>query len=391
MQAEEYYQSLIGQGYTTEQAKEYTLQYYPEFNPTVPAVAPPLPEIPVPMPLPGISPLPLGDLPPPFVGGALPKPESAGTGGMEKKKIIAVALAGVLVIAGAVGIMYAFGVFGEGDADFVGQWVDETGHVMSFNSNGTIVSSSWWQDDPYQYWPFNTTWTKSGDEVTATYERTVTSEEFPYDEKSTVVMKMKIDGSVMFMNILEGVLSEDYGDGEVYEYDLTENSDENCVAMVSKGRLDFSGENWNADAHDTWYSMVNSVDVPSWCDNEFKNEYSFSFEQDNSNRGAFFLTLETSKWDLLEISDMAFYITIDGGTETECFYDGYDGVCSYIPQFGSERMNPGSVIAFGGGDAWETDCSSGCDLYVRIVQNTSSGQVLIDEFSESNLVWDDGP
>jgi len=300
-------------------------------------------------------------------------------------------LAGVLVIAGAVGIMYAFGVFGEGDADFVGQWVDETGQVMSFNSNGTIVSSSWWQDDPYQYWPFNTTWTKSGDEVTATYERTVTSEEFPYDEKSTVVMKMKIDGSVMFMNILEGVLSEDYGDGEVYEYDLTENSDENCVAMVSKGRLDFSGENWNADAHDTWYSMVNSVDVPSWCDNEFKNEYSFSFEQDNSNRGAFFLTLETSKWDLLEISDMAFYITIDGGSETECFYDGYDGVCSYIPQFGSERMNPGSVIAFGRADAWETDCSSGCDLYVRIVQNTSSGQVLIDEFSESNLVWDDGP
>ena len=219
----------------------------------------------------------------------------------------------------------------------------------------------------------------------------MTSEEFPYDEKSTVVMKMKIDGSVMFMNILEGVLSEDYGDGEVYEYDLTENSDENCVAMVSKGRLDFSGENWNADAHDTWYSMVNSVDVPSWCDNEFKNEYSFSFEQDNSNRGAFFLTLETSKWDLLEISDMAFYITIDGGSEIECFYDGYDGVCSYIPQFGSERMNPGSVIAFGGGDAWETDCSSGCDLYVRIVQNTSSGQVLIDEFSESNLVWDDGP
>jgi hypothetical protein len=88
---------------------------------------------------------------------------------------------------------------------------------------------------------------------------------------------------------------------------------------------------------------------------------------------------------------MAFYITIDGGTETECFYDGYDGVCSYIPQFGSERMNPGAVISFSRADAWETDCSSGCDLYVRIVQNTSSGQVLIDEFSESNLVWDDGP
>ena len=81
--------------------------------------------------------------------------------------------------------------------------------------------------------------------ITTTYERTVTSGEFPYDEKSNAVMKMKIDGSVMFLAIVEGVLTEDYGDGEVYEYDLTENSGETCVAMVNKGRFDFSGDNWN--------------------------------------------------------------------------------------------------------------------------------------------------
>ena len=31
----------------------------------------------------------------------------------------------------------------------------------------------------YLYWPFESSWTKSGDEVTTTYERTVTSGEFP--------------------------------------------------------------------------------------------------------------------------------------------------------------------------------------------------------------------
>jgi hypothetical protein len=138
--------------------------------------------------------------------------------------------------------------------------------------------------------------------------------------------------------------------------------------------------------------MVNSADIPSWCDNEFKDEYRFlfSFEQSDSYYGAFFLTLEQSKWDLLKISDMAFFITIDGGSEIECFYDGYDGVCSYIPQFGSEKIYPGSVIGFGRGDAWEADCSSGCDLNIRVVHNTDSGPILLGEFSEL-YVYDPGP
>ena len=389
MQAQEYHQSLISQGYSAEQAKQYTVQHYPDFEPTMPTpnVAHHLPEIPVSMPLPGISPLPLGDLPPPFVGGALPKPKSVGIGGMEKKKIISIALAGILVLAGAVGIMYAFGVFEEGDGDFVGEWVDEDGTIVAYNGNGTINSYQWWmKDDPYgSYWPFETSWEKSGDVVTATYERTVTSNEFPYDEKTTIVMKIKIDGGIMFMALLEGARIEDYDYGEVKEYDLLEEPGENCVAFVSKERIDFTDEYWNATIQNTWFSMVNSVDIPSWCDNEFKNEYSFSFEQDDS---FFYLTLENTKWDRLEISDMAFYITVDEGSEIECFYDGYDGVCSYIPQFGSDFIATGMTIRFYQADAWDADCSSGCDLYVRVVQNTDSGQILIDEFSESNLAWD---
>ena len=286
MEASAYYQSLISQGYSAEQAKQYTIQYYPDFEPSIPdpnpiQIPPAIPTpTPLPSPLPGMPFVPQADLPPPSLGGGLPVPQAVEQSDFPKKKVISIALASILVIAGAVGIMYAFGVFGEGDADFVGQWVDNSGQVMSFDSNGTVVSYSWSQEDPYLYWPFESSWTKSGDEVTTTYERTVTSGEFPYDEKSNAVMKMKIDGSVMFLAIVEGVLTEDYGDGEVYEYDLTENSGESCVAMVNKGRFDFSGDNWNEDAHDTWYSMVNSVDVPSWCDNEFKNEYSFSFEKE---------------------------------------------------------------------------------------------------------------
>ena len=237
MQAQEYYQSLISQGYTAEQAKQYTVQYYHDFEPVVPTpnVTQPLPEIPIPMPLPGISPLPQGDLPPPFVGGALPKPESAETSGMEKKKIISIALAGILVVAGTIGIMYAFGVFGKGDADFVGEWVDAQGNIRAYNDNETFVSYLWWDDDPYSgypSWPFETTWEKSGDQITSTYERTV-SEDFaeeespnndgyfePYVEFTRIVFKYEINGGVMFVQYIEAVQTEDDGDKRVNECDL---------------------------------------------------------------------------------------------------------------------------------------------------------------------------
>ena len=391
MEASAYYDSLISQGYSAEQAKQYTVQYYPDFEPPLPEMTPiqipPSTPEPIPLPTPniGMPLLPQGDLPPPLLGGVAPAPQTLESNNSRKKKVISIALASVLVIAGAIGVMYALDVFGEGDEDFVGKWVSNDGQIMSFNNNGTVVSYSWSQEDPYQYWPFESTWTKSGDEVTTIYERTVTSEEFPYDETSNAVMKMKIDGSVMFLAILEGVLTQDYGDGEVYEYNLTENSGESCVAMISKGRFDFNGENWNEDAHDTWYSMVNSVDVPSWCDNDFTNDYGFSFQKDDY---FFELTLETSKWENLRISELQFFISVNEGPEVECFYDGFDVVCSYIPQTGSDNLRPGNSISFGRGEAWDTDCSSGCDLSVRIVQNTDSDQILIDEFNESNLVWD---
>lgn len=386
MEAQAYYESLIQQGYSIDQAKQYTVQYYPDFNQTPPALNPGqnLPQIPAVPPRPDLPQIPTIDLPPPSFNSPLSQPALIEPNGLEKKKIIAIAVVGILVIAGAVGIMYALGVFGEGDAEFVGQWVTDDGQIMRFNENGTMVSSSWSAENPYQNWPFDATWEKSGNELSSTYERTVTSEEFPYDEKMVAKMKIKIDGSVMFVSVIESVLEEDYGEGEVYEYDLMDTTSEDCVALISKERFEFTGENWNEEAHNTWYSMVNAVDIPDWCDNEFKNEYSFSFQHDD---WFFELTLETSKWDALRISDMAFFVTINDGTETECFYDGYDGVCSYIPGFGSEKIRPGATISFGRAEAWNTDCSSGCDIYVRIVQNTDSGQVLIDEFRETNLVW----
>ena len=391
MEASAYFDSLISQGYSSEQAKKYTLQYYPDFETTQPETNPihisesTPPPIPLPTPNLGMPLLPLGDLSPPLHGGVVSAPETLVPNNSQKKKVISIALAGVLVIAGAFGILYALDVFEEGDEDLVGKWVSDSGQIMSFNNNGTVVSYSWWQEDPYQYWPFESTWTKSGDEITTTYERTVTSGEFSYDETSNSVMRMKIDGSVMFLAILEGVLTEDYGDGEVYEYNLTENSSEICVAMISKERFDFNGENWNEDAHDTWYSMVNSVEVPSWCDNEFTNDYVFSFEKDDY---FFELTLETSKWENLRISELQFFVSVNEEPDIECFYDGYDVECTYIPYPGNDNLRPGNTISFGRGGAWDTDCSSGCDLSVRIVQNTDSGQILIDEFNESNLVWD---
>ena len=168
MEASAYYESLLRQGYSPEQATQYTLQYYPDFEPSLPEMNPPaIPaQMPLPSPLPEMTFVPQADLPPPSIGGGLPVPQAAEQSDFPKKKVISIALAGILVIAGVAGIMYAFGVFSEGDADFVGQWVDDSGHVMSFNSNGTVVSYSWSQEDPYLYWPFDSSWTKSGDEVT---------------------------------------------------------------------------------------------------------------------------------------------------------------------------------------------------------------------------------
>ena len=136
-----------------------------------------------------------------------------------QKKVISIALAGILVIAGAVGII-SIRCFQRRGCRLVGQWVDNSGHVRVSIAMERLFPIHGLRKYPYLYWPFESSWTKSGDEVTTTYERTVTSGEFHYDEKSNAVMKMKIDG-VMFLAIAEGVLIEDYGDGEVYEYDLT--------------------------------------------------------------------------------------------------------------------------------------------------------------------------
>ncbi|DAC17192.1 MAG TPA: hypothetical protein D7I06_03595, partial [Candidatus Poseidoniales archaeon] len=38
--AQSYYDGLLSQGYTPEQASQYTKQYYPDFQPTAPQVAP---------------------------------------------------------------------------------------------------------------------------------------------------------------------------------------------------------------------------------------------------------------------------------------------------------------------------------------------------------------
>ena len=377
MEAQPYYQSLLDQGYTTDQALQYTLQYYPDF-----VIATPTP---VQTPAQPAFPAPQFEMPLPSDGVEFSQPVSVETGAANRVKMISIALVALVIVGGGtVGVLYAVGVLGVKDANFVGEWVDEGGHITTFNDNGTIDQYPWWSGEPMESWPFTTSWEKSGDEVTTLYERRVTNEEFPYDEKTNVVMKINIVGSVMFMKLLQGTQIVDYGDGEVYEIELSDIEQE-CIATISKERFDFSGENWNEDAHNEWYSMVNSVDPPSWCDNDFKDDYQFTFSK---NDNFFELTLEKSKWEKLSISDMKFYITINGGSEIECLYDGYDGVCSYIPQFGSEDIYADSVISFGRAQQWDTDCSSGCNLDIRIVQNTDNGPVVIDEFSETSLVWE---
>ena len=45
----------------------------------------------------------------------------------------------------------------------------------------------------------------------------------------------------------------------------------------------------------------------------------------------FELTLETSKWENLRISELQFFVSVNEEPDIECFYDGYDVECTYIP------------------------------------------------------------
>ena len=384
MEAQTYYQSLLDQGYTADQAQQYTVQHYPDFV----VAAPP----PVPVPVEPAFPEPQFDMPPPSHGVQLSQPESVASGTGNRVKMIAIASVALLIIGGGtVGVLYAVGVLGAKDGTFADtKWIDGEGGITVYHENGTFHQYNWHLDDRVDdeglWWSFTTSWEKSGDEVSTSYERRVNSAEFPYDEKTNFVMKIKIVGDVMFMNALEATQIREYDDGEVTEEDMMDNIDETCYARVSKNSLEFNGE-WGGNEHDQYYEIVNSVEKPSWCGSEFKNEYTFSFTK---NDNFFDLTLETSKFDRLNIDELQFFISVNGGSEIECFYDGYDE-CSYIPTFGSHIIHPENSISFYRSQEWDFNCSSGCDLDIRIAQvNHGTDEVIWEyEISKTNLAWED--
>ena len=92
MEASAYYQSLISQGYSAEQAKQYTLQYYPDFEPSIPdpnpiQIPPAIPTpTPLPSPLPGMPFVPQADLPPPSLGGDFLYPKRLNKAIFRKRK-----------------------------------------------------------------------------------------------------------------------------------------------------------------------------------------------------------------------------------------------------------------------------------------------------------------
>ena len=385
MEAQTYYQSLLDQGYTADQAQQYTVQHYPDFVVSAP--------IPAPAPFQPAFPEPQFDMPPPSHGVQLSQPESGGSGTGNRVKIIAIASVALLIIGGGtVGVLYAVGVLGAKETTFADtKWVNGEGGIAVYHENGTLHQYDWSLDDRVDdeglWWSITTSWDKSGDEISILYEYRNNNAEFPYDEKFDIVMKIKIVDDVIFMNVLEATETREYDDGEVIEEDIMDNIGETCQASVSKNSLEFNGEYWDGDAQDEWYSIVNSVEKPSWCETEFKNEYTFSFTKTDN---FFDLTLETSKWDQLPIYEMEFFISVNGGSEIECFYDGYEDACSYIPQFGSSNIYSGDVISFGRAQAWDIDCSSGCDLDIRIAQvSDGTGEVIWEyEISKTNLVWE---
>ena len=386
MESQTYYQSLLDQGYTAEQAQQYTAQHYPDFVVAAPS--------PAPAPVEPAFPDPQFNMPSPSHGVELSQPESIVSGTGNRVKMIAIASVALLIIGGGtVGILYAVGVLGAKNTTFVDtKWVDDEGYITIYHENGTLHQYDWYLDDRVGaeglWWSFTTSWEKSGDEVSTSYERRVNSAEFPYDEKTNFVMNIQIVDDVMFMNALEATQTREYDDGEVTEENMMDNIDQTCHARVSKNSLEFNDEHWAGDAQEEWYLIVNSVEKPSWCESEFKNEYTFSFTK---NDNFFDLTLETSKFDRLSIDEMKFFISVNGGSEIECFYDGYEDACSYIPTFGSSKMYPGGVITFGRAQAWDIDCSSGCDLDIRIAQVSDGTDEVIWEYeiSKTNLVWEE--
>ena len=98
MEAQSYYESLINQGYDENQAKQYTLQYYPDFTIVGQTVASPEPMLPPPeftMPL-------------PVQHGEFANITSVDGRTSDRKKMYSIVLVVVLIVAGGTaGVLYA--------------------------------------------------------------------------------------------------------------------------------------------------------------------------------------------------------------------------------------------------------------------------------------------
>ena len=168
MDAQSYYDSLLTQGYSPEQAQQYTAQHYPGFSATPTA---PLQDL--------MQPLapPMQDMAPTFAepNYGMPNPSQGmnhmdtapGVGANRSMvKVLAIGMITLLIVGGVtVGALYATDVLGadeKSESGLVGTWANLGDDTMTFKDDGTIGGF----DDEDNIAAAK--WSLSGDELTLT-------------------------------------------------------------------------------------------------------------------------------------------------------------------------------------------------------------------------------
>lgn len=371
MDAQTYYQSLIDQGYTAEQAQQFTAQHFPGFIAAAPAAVPMAPAAPV---APAFA-EPEAQMPAPTQGADFVQTESDGSKNGNMVKTLSIVIVTLLiVVGGTVGALHTFGVLGSDEkSPLVGEWFNSDGNSIYWNEDGSIEWGDWGSDQRSSGYS-KAEWSTSGDELTYSLERTASGESGDYNQITTGVMKYEIVKGVKFVHLEEVTQTNEEG-GEDDLMDLY-SDEEKCQASIRKSSIQFEEENWNGVAYSQWVQIVNSVEKPSWCDAEFVDEYEFSFTNDSDN-AVFALTLEHTKYDKLHMYEDEIWISVAGSESHQCMEDEYQSFCYWLRDYDSDNGNSdwdvGDTLQFYKGQGWDVDCSSGCDLEIRVLQSLPDG------------------
>ena len=215
--AQNYYDSLLSQGYDPTSALGYTQQYYPEFTVATPVNPPVMPGMPTP---------PLQTI------------QNESNNSNKKMLIIGGSIGGGLLVIGVVLFLLLAGGSDATSSSLIGTWVNESGSTITMHSDGDLTGSSMDEN-------MSGSWSESGDEFTTVLtegNQTMTS---------TVRFLMSSSEDAMWTLTISAV-DQDGNDFSAFLGD-------ECTLVISESMLEDTGQTYDDVKSD--YDDIK----PDWC------------------------------------------------------------------------------------------------------------------------------